>query len=76
MFFSENGLEKLNRYRRNPNKKLKKNPGKELTNKSLDDFLDEWDKDESDKDNSDKGDSNMEKELKSPPSQNRKKKEK
>ena len=41
----------------NPKKKLKINPGKELANKSLDDFLDDWDKDDSDKDHSDKGNS-------------------
>ncbi len=76
LFFSENGLEKFNRYRRNPNKNLKKNPGKELTNNSLDDFLDDWDKDDSDKDHSDKGNSDVETELKSQPSQNVKKKEK
>ena len=60
----------------NPKKKLKINPGKELANKSLDDFLDDWDKDDSDKDHSDKGNSDVETELKSPPSQNGKKKEK
>jgi len=47
-----------------------------LANKSLDDFLDDWDKDDSDKDHSDKGNSDVETELKSPPSQNGKKKEK
>ena len=68
-------------YRRKSKQKLKINPGKELANKSLDDFLDDWDKDDSDKDhsdkgNSDKGNSDVETELKSPPSQNGKKKEK
>ena len=60
LFFSENGSDILNRYLRKSKKKLKINPGKELANKSLDEFLDDWDKDDSDKDHSDKGNSDVE----------------